>query len=425
MIISFKVRNFKSIKDEQILNLEVDNLNDVHPDNIAYFDSEKKNAVLRTAAIFGPNASGKSNVVAAMKTLQEFVKTSAKNELDAPIAQYHPFKLSDDTVRAPILFELEFIGKDEARYIYTTEFTKNAIIREALYYYPSVKPAKLFDRTPDIIQSDWFGKKLTGTKVMSCRENQLYLSVAAQHDKSSEQLKDVYRYIRNYINFISPEPHFAAQDTLIDDSYRNMLAKLLACADTGITAMGIKDNLDEKTLPLGMSEESRKSIIANYKYQPIFYHNSSKTEFALNDESEGTRRLYELAPAILMGLNFSELFVIDELDCSLHPRVVELIIRLFNDSSINKNNTQLIFTAHSTNLMNEDYLRRDQIYFTQKDTSGATQLYSLDEFKQVRNDTPFEKWYLEGRFEAIPDIQYALLKETIQHQAIARNAHNG
>lgn len=427
MIISFTVKNFKSIKNEQTLNLAVENLNDVHSGNIAYLDSGKKNAVLRTVAIFGPNASGKSNVVAALEALQEFVEESAKNELDKPIDQYQPFKLSDDTINAPVFFELEFTGRDNFRYIYTVEFTKKTVIHEALYYYPSAKPAKLFDRTPAIAQSDWFGKNLTGVKVVSCRENQLYLSVAAQHDKSSEQLKNVYRYIRDDINFISQNTSISSPEALTRESYRNALAKLLACADTGIMAVGMKEEIfDEKKLPSGMPDDLKKRIMADFKYQPVFYHNSSKTEFTLKDESEGTRRLYALAPAILMGINYAEVFVIDELDCSLHPRIVELIIRLFNDSSVNRKNPQLIFATHSTNLMNEDYLRRDQIYFTQKDNSGVTQLYALDEYKQVRNDTSFEKWYLEGRFEAIPDVQYATLKKVIQSmpQAMMEDGRN-
>ena len=414
MIISFKVRNFKSIKDEQILNLEVENLNDVHSENIAYLDAEKKTAALRTIAIFGANASGKSNIIAALEALQEFVVESTKNELDEPIAQYQPFKLSDDTMNAPTLFELEFTGKDELRYIYTVEFTKTAVIREALYYYPSAKPAKLFDRTPEIAQPEWFGKNLTGAKVMSSLlEHQLYLSVAAQHAKSSEQLKNVYRYIRDDINFISPYDSLFA--TLNDESYRSVLAKLLACADTGITAVGVKDAVfDENKLPSEMPDDLKKHIMSNFKYQPIFYHNSSKAGFTIKEESGGTKRLYEIAPAILMGLNFPEVFVIDELDCSLHPRIVELIIRLFNDPAVNKKNPQLIFVSHNTNLMNEDYLRRDQIYFTKKDKNGATEFYCLDEFNPIRSDTNFEKWYLEGRFEAIPDIQYAELKKVIQ-----------
>jgi hypothetical protein len=295
-----------------------------------------------------------------------------------------------------------------------------------LYYYPSAKPAKLFDRAPEIAQSEWFGKNLTGVKVISCRENQSYLSVAAQHDKSSEQLKNVYRYIRHDINFISPVTRL--HKALNDEFYRGVLAKLLACADTGISAVGVKDAIfDERTLPSDMPDDLKKSIMSDLKYQPIFYHNSSKTGFTLAEESDGTQRLFALAPAILMGINFPEVFVIDELDCSLHPRIVELIIRLFNDPSVNKKNPQLIFVTHNTNLMNEDYLRRDQIYFTQKDNNGATELYCLDAFKQIRSDTNFEKWYLEGRFEAIPDIKYADLKKVIKSipQEMMLDVQNG
>jgi AAA15 family ATPase/GTPase len=129
--------------------------------------------------------------------------------------------------------------------------------------------------------------------------------------------------------------------------------------------------------------------------------------------------MYDLAPMILKGLSMSNIWVLDEIDCRLHPRIVELIIRLFHDSVINGKNPQLIFTSHNTALMNSDLFRRDQIWFVQKENSGATNLTCLDEYnsEQVRANTNFEKWYRDGRFDAIPEIQYATLRSTIKDMA--------
>ena len=380
MIISLTIGNYRSIRDEQTLNLSAENLSDVHRGNFAFADAKEKIAVLRAAGLWGANASGKSNVLLALKELVEIVSSSHGYELDQPIQAYHPFLLDESHASSPVSFELEFVGRDALRYIYCISFDAKSIARESLVFYPGAKPAKLFERTHEEIS---FGAKLSGLRQIPYRENQSYLSVAAQHQQSSEQLKDVFRFIRDDIHIVAPGYGLVNNELLNAVSYRQALGSLLSCADTGIT----KVDFNEARLP-------------------VFYHENSTQGFALDDESAGTRRLYEIAPMLVYGLTRHGVWIVDELDCQLHPRVAELIVMLFNDRRANTANAQLVFTTHNTSLMNSDLFRRDQVWLTQKRYDGATELVCLDEYGEVRGDTNFEKWYRQGRFEAIPEVRY-------------------
>ncbi len=380
MIISLTIENYRSIRDEQTLNLSAENLSDVHQGNYVLADAKEKIAVLRSAGLWGPNASGKSNVLLALKGLVEVVSLSHSYELDQLIQACHPFLLDEGHAKNPVAIEVEFIGRDGFRYIYCLAFTYRAVVRESLLFYPGAKPAKLFERTQNTIT---FGTKLTGLRQIPYRENQSYLSVAAQHQQSSEQLKNVYRFIRDDLHIVAPGFGLVNNELLNAPSYRHALASLLSYADTGITQIGF----DEARLP-------------------VFYHENSKHGFRLDDESAGTRRLYEIAPMLIFGLTKPGVWIVDELDCQLHPRVAELIVMLFHDRRANKANAQLVFTTHNTSLMSSDLFRRDQIWFTQKQADGATELVCLDEYGEVRGDTNFERWYRQGRFEAVPEVRY-------------------
>ena len=419
MIISFTVRNYKSIKDETTLHLGVDNLDGVHVNNIAYPDNENKIPVLRTAGIWGPNASGKSNLLDALDALRDFVATSHRNELDQTIDEYRPFKLDPAFVNAPVYFELDFIGRNQEHYIYSIEILKNCVVSECLEFYASAKPSILFKREKVSGKLEIkFGSKLSGVKSIACLDNQGYLSVAANEQNSSTQIKDVFRFIREDIHIISPESQFFSPSILEREDYLESLSALLSCADTGISNVKAKEeNIDPDKLPATMPEELKKAIMNDFKWQPWFLHNNTNIEFSGNDESAGTMRLYHIAPMIIFGLDASDTWIFDEIDCKLHPKIIELIIRLFHDTSVNGKNPQLVFSCHNTALMSSDLFRREQIWLTQKDSHGITELTCLDEYNQVRASTNFEKWYRDGRFDAIPEINYAKLREVIAQAA--------
>ncbi|MBR0458904.1 MAG: ATP-binding protein [Victivallales bacterium] len=397
MIISLTIDNFKSIRDEQTLNLSAENLSDVHQGNFVLDDENEKRAILCTAGLWGPNASGKSNVLLALKELKELVSGSHLYELDQPIKACQPFRLDDKHSQNPVTLELDFIGRDGFRYIYRIRFTWQAIIQESLVFYPAAKPAKLFERTSHGIT---FGAKLSGLRQIPYRENQSYLSVAAQHQQSSEQLKNVYRFFRDDIHIVAPGYGLVNNELLNAPSYRQALAGILSFADTGITQVGF----DQTRLP-------------------VFYHENSKQGFGLEEESAGIRRLYEIAPMLIYGLTNPGVWLVDELDCQLHPRIAELIVMLFHDKRANQAHAQLIFTTHNTSLMNSDLFRRDQVWFTQKQEDGATELVCLDEYGEVRGDTNFEKWYRQGRFEAVPEVRYNELLAILSTKSTREGAH--
>jgi AAA15 family ATPase/GTPase len=252
-------------------------------------------------------------------------------------------------------------------------------------------------------------------KSIPCLKNNLYLSKAANTEGSPEILKNIYRYFKNKLAFIHPDISIEANALLKDVKQRKALTALLACADTGITGIELKErDIDTDTLhlPDNLSESMKGHIIESNKYQPVFFHNGkNEYEFELREESHGTRRLFELAPLFLIGLRRGDIIIIDEMDSSLHPHISELIIKLFHDPEVNKSNAQLIFTSHDITLMNQEFVRRDQVVLTEKNSDGITEIFSLDEIDGVRKDSPYSKWYLDGRMGAIPHIDTLNFKQ--------------
>lgn len=408
MIISFTIRNFKSIRDEQCINFYAENLNDVHSNNIAFPDKQKHIGILKTAGIYGANASGKSNIIRAFKIFLYMVGCSSDWKLNEEIKCYEPFRLNSETRSAPCFFKLDFIGKDGLRYTYQFEFSKDRIEMEQLDFYPTTRMVTLFKRrtAPDGSFDFHPGNQLKGgRRIIPCMKNNLYLSKAANTEDSPFLIKNVYAKMRTNIHFLEPTEKYGPDIFLKSDIYLKQLALLLKCADTGIS--GVVRKKREKSV-----EEIPGLQI---DYEPVFIHNES--DFTLRDESAGTRRLYDLAPLILVGLPTGNIVVIDEIDNSLHPYISEFIIKLFNDPETNPNNAQLIFAAHDTTLMNQEYMRRDQFWFTEKDKSGATQLYSLDEFKETRASSPFARWYAQERFGAVPEIDFEKFKSNFLRES--------
>lgn len=419
MIISFSVSNFRSIKDKLLLNMEAGSMKE-YPANLSEFNNGKLR-ILKTAGIHGANASGKSNLIKAFEAFQKFILVSDSFKLDDPITVvYDPFKLDDASVNLPTRFELDFMGPDKTRYIYGVKFTAAQIIEEYLYFYPKNQKALLFHRENPTDNENHVnpGEYLDGkSKSISCLKNQLFLSCAINSNGVSDKLKNFYRYIIS-INTMDEKSGTSSLDLLKNEFLRKKLSALLSCADFGIDHISTKEvnidsNIGKKGLLASMPDGMKKMILENFKIQPLFFHGKNKNAFELKDESGGTNRVYDIAPILLETLRDGTVLLFDELDVQLHPYIAELIIKLFNDPEVNTENAQLIYTTHNINLLNSDYMRRDQLLFTQKDSDGATELYGMDEFK-VRKDIDFAKWYMDGRFDALPQIRYQELKDILR-----------
>jgi AAA15 family ATPase/GTPase len=430
MLIDFTVENFKSIKEEQTVSMLASISKNEHPDNIFQPGKEENITLLKTAVVYGANASGKSNLISAIQTLAIFVVKSTDLKLGEYIPVYIPYKLDKNYREKPSKFEIEFIGNDKIRYRYTVKFNQEEVLFEELVFYPNKQEARFFLREKG--KSIKFGHHVKGRKKNIESElipNNLFLSKAA--NSNHEQLKEVYLYFLRNLTF---HPVTDLRKKIVysksleiqkegSDHLKDKLSNFLAAADTGIHSIGLgqqKMNGNfKKIFPGSMPEGIRNEILPGISPRPGTCHRLYEGEkeigtipFDLDEESNGTLKMYALAGEIISGLERGETIMVDELDSSLHPHLSEYILELFNYPGTNPNNAQIIAATHDATLLNPKNLRRDQIWFTRKNTFGATEVFSLDEFdkNEVRKNTPFDKWYLEGRFGAIPLINKKLFR---------------
>jgi hypothetical protein len=434
MIIDFTVENFKSIKEAQTLSMLASNLKDDHPDHVFSAPEEKNIQLLKSALIYGANASGKSNLILAIRALEFFVLNSTDLKIEDEIPVYEPYKLDTNYQNWPTKFEIEFIGNDQIRYKYTVAFDLKEVIFEELLFYPNRQEALLYRREKG--KEIKFGSQLRGRKKNIADElldNNLFLSKAA--NSNQDQLKDLYLYFKKNLKFskadesyISLLPFPFSRTTLMlkegkDPELKSKIENFLMTADTGIQSIKIEidENIDEKQFEFSKDfpERIKKEFIAAYSHKPITLHKTYEgeeergiTPFDLKDESSGTIKMYDLSGKIIEILENGYTFVIDELDNSLHPLLAEYILKLFHDPRTNPHHAQIIAATHDVTLLNPRLLRRDQIWFTEKNKLGATQLFSLDEFdkNEVRKNTPYDRWYLDGRFGALPLIASDLFR---------------
>ncbi|MEN8255199.1 MAG: ATP-binding protein [Verrucomicrobiota bacterium] len=426
MIVDFTVSNFRSIRDEQTFSLYAENPGNHLLDNISY-PAGKKIGVLNSAGIYGANASGKSNVLLAFEALQFLVRVSGRLKDGSPIECYEPFRLSEKTKNAPVRFEVEFFTPDGMRYVYRIAFTRKRIVEEHLSFYPSAKVAKVFSRTEsDTWKTIDFGGLFSGgKKQFPLFDNNAYLSKAGDSADAPELIRNVYNYFRNNVLRLGLNERVGFE-WVEDDVVFNKASALLRFVDTGVAGVAVKENEvdpDSVKLPGHLPESIKKSILRDMGRSFLFTHLNDSNEpefFDLQMESAGTQKLFHLAPLVVDTLENGGVLIVDELDNSMHPFIAELIIKLFNDPEVNRGNAQLIFSTHNISLMSSEHFRRDQIWLTEK-TKGATRLYSLEDFdkKKVKPQSPFNRWYAEGRFGAVPKIDYRGIVDLLNNRGTA------
>lgn len=427
MIVDFSVKNFRSIKEEQTFSMLAANLMDEHFENTVKLENESNLSLLKTALIYGANASGKSNLILAIEALRSFIIDSTDLKVGEEIPYYTPYKADKNCLNSPTKFEIEFVGNNNIRYKYTIVFNKHEIEVEELSFYPNRQETRLFLREKG--KEIQFGSYLKGKKRSLESElisNNLFLSKAA--NSNHQQLQKVYLYFKRNLRFHTQAD---SRNTLLkyttkglankEGNYRDNVIDFLKAADTGISAVDIVnksiDAEDRLVLPDNMPETLKKQIIEDFSSRPTMYHKMydgnqeiGMCTFDLDEESNGTIKMYDLAGKIINVLENGYTFIVDEIDSSFHPFMSDYLLELFNDPNKNPNNAQLIVATHDTTLMDSKTLRRDQVWFTEKNQYGATELYSLDEFEknEVRKNIPFGKWYLSGRFGALPLINKSL-----------------
>lgn len=413
MIIDFTITNFRSLKSGQTLSLHVDNPGQHLAQHVVY-PSGDKIGVLCSAGIYGANASGKSNVLKAFEALSFIACKSGDLKDGKEIPCFEPYRLSRLTKEFPVKFEIEFFNTDKIRYVYSVSFTNDEIVEEILDYYPTRQKANLFTRVKhDTWETIKFGGRYKGgTKRIPFFKNNSYLSKAGENAGASEIIRSVYKYFRQNLSVLSPNHKVFHKDLFANSEMISGTAKFLSYVDTGISDIEarVKEGKISESQLEKIPDQIRDLMIAMDKEEFLFSHNSEDGAVELFEEemeSDGTQKLFNMIPLLMKVFSAGRVLIMDEIDHSLHPHIAEMIIKLFNDPTINTNHAQLIFSTHNTSLMSSDKLRRDQIWFTQK-SAGATSLYSLDQYdkSRVKTNSPFSVWYDDGRFGAVPIIDY-------------------
>lgn len=409
MLIQFSVENYMSIKEKVIFSMLASSDKELS-ENLINGKSEK---YLKSAVIYGANASGKTNLLKAINSIVFMMRNSNNMQpgMKLPIT---PFKFDDEFVNKPSSFEFIMIIND-IKYVYGFVADSSRIYEEYLYYYPNGKETEIFERT----EVNKFHYTITERKLKDIEnknmENKFFLATATTWNY--EKTKPVFDFITNGINVLfdyEPLKANSFEEYYNDKSgeLRKFSLHVLNEAEININDYNVSNvEIPEEQLS-AMSPELRVFFSKGTKgFNVTTSHNivdklgkekSMKLDF--EEESLGTKNLFILNPIILHVLKEGNMLIVDELDRSLHPFLVKYIVKLFNSADYNKNGAQLIFNTHDTNLLSLNLFRRDQIWFTEKDyKKGATDLYPLDDFP-VRKTENIQKGYLNGRYGAIPFI---------------------
>ncbi|MEL7632764.1 ATP-binding protein [Sporomusa sphaeroides] len=418
MLIEFKVENFYSIKEPIVFSMVAgpDNVLDY---NVITHNKYKKNKILKSAVIYGANASGKTNVIRALNVMEKIILEN-NNRQKGDRIKVIPFKLDEVYKNKPTKFDIIFIH-DDTKYAYGFVIDQEKVHSEYLYFYPNGRQSTIFER---ITTNQYkFTKDKEEQEVLSKRtiSNRLYLGNATEWNyepcaKAFEWFKEMLR--TNISGEMSNWADYTASLAHQNKTQKEAIKCLLSEADLNIQDYITEEkDLDEDPIFNNLTDKLKETIkseidLSDFKLISVkTTHTARKMDgtlyeemFNMSEESSGTQKIFQLSGPLLDVLAHGYILIIDELDIRLHPLLVENIVKKFHDPKQNPKNAQLIFTTHNTNLLTQTLFRRDQIWFTEKDTeSSSTNLYSLLDLG-VRKDENLEKGYLAGRYGAIPFI---------------------
>ncbi|NLY96476.1 MAG: ATP-binding protein [Clostridiaceae bacterium] len=407
MLVQFNFKNYKSFKNEATLDMTATSIKE-HPYNLIETKSGSK--YLKLAAIYGANASGKSNVIEAFCFMHYFIYNSlgmesVENKRSKKTIPVTGFAFDNDSKNMPSEFEVFFI-QDDTEYQYGFSVDQERVHEEWLYYrkISGKKYNMLFERTGNNIEC---GKRMAEAEKFkdAVDDNTLFLTLTAR--TKVEVSKTVYQWFFNNtsvdfgnIAFESLISRRISPEILENETYKKRIEDFLIAIDTGIKGIRVektKDNENKEAYKVYSRHEIEKS--------------NEYIEIPFDQESSGTQKMFCLFDFLWDVMKKGSVLFIDELNAKLHPILVRYIINMFHAPNINENNAQLVFTTHDTFTLTRDVFRRDEIWFVEKDVAGVSNLYSLAEYKleddsKVRNDATYSKDYLSGRYGAVP-----LLKE--------------
>lgn len=415
MIIEFNVTNFRSFLENQTFSL-VKNKSAELPMN-SFHTIYKDLDLLKSSVIYGANASGKSNLLKSLLTMKKIVVESSQHASELPVT---PFKLDRTSLKQPSEFEVTFIVEN-VRYQYGFSSTEERIFQEWLFAYPKGRAQKWFERIWDMENEKYqwqFSNLLTGTKQVwqnATRENALFLSTAVQ--LNSEQLKPVFDWFKNTLRFGAVggfNPDYSAS-LCINDAKNNKSTEILnflKAADLNINGIHVEEEeFSPNSLPTDMPEPIKNIIVEKLNGEKLLSvqtihktHDGDLVSFDLEDESDGTQKLFAFAGPWIDVLKNGYVLFIDELHDNLHPKLVQYLVELFHNEKTNPKNAQLIFTTHETSILNQDIFRRDQVWFCERNFNQATKVYPLSDFSPKKGKENLEAAYLSGKYGALPFV---------------------
>jgi AAA15 family ATPase/GTPase len=426
MLLEFRVCNYRSIGEEQVLSLIPANKQKDHLQNIL---TKGKYQALNAISLYGQNGSGKSNLLLAMSFLDKLIHISARTSSTTKLP-YDPFLLREGWEGKPTRFEITFV-LDDNRYRYGLEFTEKEVQKEWLFRKSQSREVSLFERegsTIDVSSGFNGSKKIIDAAIEATRDNALFLSTCDM--LNVEEAKTIFNWFRYFgmIDGLNTE-ELHTVDLWDKEDYKDKIKKYLESlslniADVDITTKDFDESELPDDMPKAMKNRLAKSLKGKQSYTVIAKHtlydsNAKPTPNLVSwewweKESAGSKKAFELSGPILWTLANGGVLIIDEIEAKMHPVMTLNTIDIFLDPASNPNKAQLIFATHDTNLLTYSTLRRDQIYFVEKNQWESSELYSLSDFvyfenkngefksEKERPDTDKEKRYFEGRYKAIP-----------------------
>lgn len=402
MLIRFSFKNFKSFKNENCLDMEATSLKE-HEYNVA---KTKNGEYLKLSAIYGANASGKTNVLQAFDYMKKRILVSDDSKKNSPIDEenIYSFMINND----PIALEVEILAKNNKIYKYGFEVLKDTIISEWLFEKRVNKFYAIFERENNNVSM----KPNKISDLVNIDERTLFLNIYSKIDRNNEDFSNVYDWFVNSMYLDLGNPNFerfinnrVSLKILSDENYKKELLKFIKTIDSGIE--GIKTTPD--------SLEAVKSNNGIIDIEVLHRgENGELKALPFYLESNGTRKMFHLFDFFMDALKNGMVLFVDELDAKLHPLLTRYIINLFHNSQTNIGNGQLIYSTHDTVNLNKETFRRDEIWFAEKDKDGVSEIYALSDYileadknagKKVRNDATYNKDYLTGRYGAIPVLE--------------------
>jgi AAA15 family ATPase/GTPase len=420
MLLDLSVTNYRSIRERQTLSMvasayfkELDSLN-----TFSAGTGENAPRLLRSAVLYGPNASGKSTLIQALSFMQDRVLHSQKESQAGDEIDTVPFKLNAASREEDSEFEISFVEQG-VRYEYGFRCNRLRFTEEWLYAYPQGRAQKWFHRVFDAkagkdaykFSSLFEGERKRQDWKDLTRSNALFLSTAIQ--LNNEQLRPVFDWFQHRLRVIASTSELSAGYTVTrckDSGEKTKVVEFMNSADLSITDIRLKETpLSEELLPKELPAQVKDDLLKKMKGQQFmsvkFVHTDTETgesvEFTENEESDGTRALFAFAGPWLDVTENERVLVVDELDTSLHPLLVQHLVKVLHKKGTR---AQLIFTTHDTTLLSQKLLRRDQVWFMEKDEARATKLYPLSKFSPRENEA-VERGYLNGRYGGIPFLK--------------------